>query len=85
MSLIYGILMFLGGIILTFTGEMYFAILMFFIGGMCIVGWDVFTGALPTKSKSPKRDFTVTNDSLKDMRKIMEVIEKMDNLDNNDK
>ena len=80
MSLIFAFFMAIGGVVMCFTGELLYGIILYAICGFCLVGTDISL-ALKGDGKvigSGKKDFDVksTTELMKEMNKLMDILDR---------
>lgn len=76
MSLIYGIIMLIGGIVMCFTGELLYGIILYAIAGFCIAAFDITVLLKSATPKKPEFDLKKTTELMKEMNKLMDFIDK---------
>lgn len=74
MSIIFGIVMAISGVIMWFMGELLYGIIFFAICSFCLVGTDISLALKDIRSQRP--DLKTTTELMKEMNKLIDFIDK---------
>ena len=78
MSFVLGFIMFIGGIVLCFSNDFNTGLVFFTLSSILMIGWDISASIRCLGEKGKANEIT---ESVKELNKLIDFMEKMDNKD----